>query len=536
MAAVFRARDTRLGVTRAIKVLTPALAGKKRIEARFENEARAMARLNHPAIVRVVDIAEDAGRPYIVMELLEGGTLWEWVETHGPMPEQLAVDALLPVLDAMEAAHAQGIVHRDLKPQNILLSAAGESRVTDFGIAHVTDPVGGNLTRTGTVMGTWGYMSPEQRNSARSVDARSDVYALGATLAALVTGRVPIDLFAADQDPTLLAGVSARLAVIIRRATRYGPDGRYQSAAEMHAALTEARDSLPVPPEGTPRLGGRQARQHTAVPVDRSDPGAPPGTLAEFAPIRTDGNDAPTVADPGAPGAPPEPAAVPQPLAPEEPTPAEPRSRVPALTLVLAAGAALLGLAAWFAIRPPPEPEPGPAAAPAEVAPAEPRVPAAEPHEAAPAGAAGSGVAPPPGDPGPVSPAPAEAAPPARAATSAAPAEPAAPANSPPPEPTAERLADATDEAPAEAAEPPPAAPEAAPEPARVSVTGEAEQVWLEHDGTRLAPGAVPAGSYDVVAQFPGRDPAPAGKVVLEPGQTVQLSCDAAFRKCAPTR
>lgn len=537
MATVFRARDTRLGVTRAIKLLTPGLTGKRRIEQRFENEARAMASLAHPAIVRVIDIAEDDGRPYIVMELLEGGTLWEWVETHGPMPERMALDALLPVIDAMEAAHAKGIIHRDLKPQNILLSSTGESRVTDFGIAHVTDPRGDNLTRTGTVMGTWGYMSPEQRNSARSVDPRSDVYAIGATLAALVTARVPIDLFAADQDPALLRGVSSSLATVIQRATQYGPDGRFQSAAEMGEAMSGVREQLETTPPDTPPLGLRHTAGVTAVPFEPDAPERTTGTLAEFAPITTD-----RVAQSGAPEpAPPKLGADLQETlgdAPRAP------SRVPAFLLALAAGAALVGIASWAAIRyqpPAAGDEPSAIVAPELTSP-----PRAQPTTPAPTPNGGSKVEPQPVTTAATGPGEAERPRDLTADPSPAPdASPPTDGDATPATDTVDRTL-APDTGPAaagtvldgagDAAE---ARPEVvAPQPAmaRVIASGDAEEVWLVTETARVDLGLVPEGSYTVMARFAGGDAAPAGRVELTPGDGVRLDCVTAFHKCKAYR
>ncbi len=531
MAVVYRATDTRLGVARAIKVLTPDLAGRKRIEQRFENEARSMARLSHPAVVRVVDIAEEAGRPFIVMELLEGGTLWEWVEAWGPMPERLACEALRPVLDAVGAAHAAGIIHRDIKPQNILLTTQGAPRLTDFGIAQLQGPAGGmDMTRTGTVMGTWGYMSPEQRNSARRVDERSDVYALGATLAALVTGRPPVDLFAADRDPSLVAGMSGPLADLVVEATRYTPDERYAGVGPMAAALDALLVRLPAVPEGTKPLGVRPAAGRTAVPELLPDdaPGqtsAEPqsGTLADFAdpePLHPEDEDE----DAGVVGA-----------AVAEPAPAG-RSRRPAVAFAAVAG---LGAVVFFGahlLRPDDAP------APADVRPE----PAARRDEARPT-AAPAPVGPAPAEPAPVAVAPAPTvaaptpqhppadpapAPPASvAAPGPAPAPTAAPAPTPEPEP---EPAPDLEEAPAPEA---PAPVAEAPKPAKVSVNGPVSDVWLVpvDGGPRLRPGSVPAGRYKVIATFDGRGgPSGAGTVDLAPGATVALGCVPAFAKCSP--
>ncbi len=256
MAVVYRAFDEHLRVARAVKLLVPAAARLPEARSRLETEARAMATLAHPNVAAVYDIRKDDKELFLVMELIEGGTLWDWVRVHGPMPPRLAIQVMLPVLDAVGAAHEAGVIHRDLKPQNIMLSAGGEPKVTDFGIAHVQASFGGtSYTRTGTVLGTWAFMAPEQRHSARAVDERSDVYALGATLYSLLTAEPPFDLFAADRDARLLAGIPQPLCDPIRTATRYDPAQRYHSTGALAEALSAALPALDEVPDGTPRLG-----------------------------------------------------------------------------------------------------------------------------------------------------------------------------------------------------------------------------------------------------------------------------------------
>ena len=265
MALVYRGWDSRLQVERAVKVLLPAMAARPRIRARFDAEARTMARLNHPHIVAVQDVDAEEERVFLVMELLRGGTLWDWVERHGPMPARLAADAMLPVLDALGFAHTAGVVHRDVKPQNVLLSQEGVPKLTDFGIARIAAE--GAMTRTAAVMGTWTYMPPEQRNSAKDTDARSDIYAMGAMLHALVTGQDPPDLFAADLDASLLAGLPAPVAEIVRTATRYRREERYADALAMGHALLAIRDQLPDVPPALAALG--PVHVGSSVPLSR---------------------------------------------------------------------------------------------------------------------------------------------------------------------------------------------------------------------------------------------------------------------------
>ncbi|MCB9662551.1 MAG: serine/threonine protein kinase [Alphaproteobacteria bacterium] len=253
MATVYRGYDQRLQVWRAIKVLLPEYAKKKKIMARFEAEAQTMALLEHPNIVRVYDVDRDDDWAYIVMELVEGGSLVDWLETHGPMPPRLAVDVIVETCQGLQVAHNKGVIHRDLKPHNIMVDRDGVCRLTDFGIARAGDS-DVNLTKTGAVMGTWGFMAPEQRSDAKHVDERADVYAMAATLYSLLTDKTPMDLFAAEQDATMLEGVPSPLVPVLIKATEYKKEKRYASASEFAAALLGVRDALPEVPAGTPKL------------------------------------------------------------------------------------------------------------------------------------------------------------------------------------------------------------------------------------------------------------------------------------------
>jgi serine/threonine protein kinase len=253
MATVYRAFDARLQVPRAIKILLPALANRERLRARFEAEARTMALLEHRNIVRVYDVGSDGNRVYIVMELVEGGSLVDRLEELGPLPPRQAVDVCLHVLAGLAVSHSRNIVHRDIKPHNVLLTSDGEVRVTDFGIARLAES-NDNLTKTGAIMGTWGFMAPEQRADSKGVDVRADLYSVAATLYSCVTNETPMDLFAAELDSSMLARVPGPLAEVIRKATCYDREERYADTTAMAAALREIRDQLPPDPEGTPPL------------------------------------------------------------------------------------------------------------------------------------------------------------------------------------------------------------------------------------------------------------------------------------------
>lgn len=254
MAEVYRALDTRLGMQRAIKLLKPQVASRKSVLRRFEGEATTMAKLHHPNVVTVHDVVTGGDEVFMVMELVDGGCLVDWLERHGPMPSRLAVGVILHVLNGLSAAHEAGVVHRDIKPHNVLVSREGVPKISDFGIAHLSDQEH-HYTRTGTVMGTWAYMPPEQRTSAKGVDATADLYAVGATLYALVCNTEPFDLYVTEGHAEMFGSLPPALVEVITRACRYKPEDRYQSAAEMAAALAAILPALPPNPPETAALG-----------------------------------------------------------------------------------------------------------------------------------------------------------------------------------------------------------------------------------------------------------------------------------------
>ncbi len=236
MATVFRVRDTRLRIARALKILDPELSARAGLRKRFEVEAHAMAKLNHVNIVRVFDVVDDGSHFYIVMELIGGPSVLDLID-DGPMDLDKALSVSAGVLKALTAAHSAGIIHRDIKPHNLLLTEEGDVRVSDFGIAQCADFAGRSVTRTGAVMGTWAFMAPEQRADAKGVDPGADIYSMGATLYAMVTGLTPPDLFAAEIDPAMYEDVPKPVREIIRRATRYWAWERYPSANSMREDL-----------------------------------------------------------------------------------------------------------------------------------------------------------------------------------------------------------------------------------------------------------------------------------------------------------
>ena len=217
MGVVWRATDTLLGRQVALKEVDlprgVEAGGRESLRARVSREARAAARLSHPGVVTVYDIAHDGEQDFIVMELVSAPTLEELVRTGGPLAPQRAARLGLGLLDALEAAHRAGIVHRDLKPKNVMVREDGATKLADFGIASVQgDP---RLTATGLVVGSPAYMAPEQVE-AQAVSPATDLWALGATLWFAVEGQPP---FGGGEFQTLSAIVNGQP----RRPERLGP-------------------------------------------------------------------------------------------------------------------------------------------------------------------------------------------------------------------------------------------------------------------------------------------------------------------------
>src|SRR5437660_10292074 len=188
MSTVYRAFDETLERQVAIKLLNREVTSDSDELERFRREARAVAQLSHPHIVGVIDAGEDAGRPYIVVEYVEGETLKDRIRRLGRLPVTEAVAYAIEIARALGAAHARHIVHRDVKPQNVLIDEEGSAKVTDFGIARTLDEEG--LTVDGRVLGTTDYVSPEQA-LGRPVTGQSDLCSLGVVLYEMLTGDVP---------------------------------------------------------------------------------------------------------------------------------------------------------------------------------------------------------------------------------------------------------------------------------------------------------------------------------------------------------
>ncbi|MBI3970022.1 MAG: Stk1 family PASTA domain-containing Ser/Thr kinase [Chloroflexi bacterium] len=266
MAQVFHGRDRLLDRDVAIKILRAQYAASPDFLDRFRREARMAASLPHPHLVNVYDVGEDAGRHYIVMELLPGRTVKELV-ARGPLPLETAIELARQVALGMALAHRRGLVHRDLKPQNILLTEDGQAKVADFGIAQAAETA--HLTVPGTVWGTVHYIAPEQAQGVRP-DARSDIYSLGAMFFELLTGRPPYDgatpaaiMMKHVYDPVPQARainpvLPAAIEGVLRQAMAKAPAERFQSMDEFAqtlvgvrvAAAAETMAWAPVGPSG----------------------------------------------------------------------------------------------------------------------------------------------------------------------------------------------------------------------------------------------------------------------------------------------
>jgi serine/threonine-protein kinase len=318
MAAVYQVRHLGLHSLHALKVLNPELARDDEIRGRFLSEGRIQARMRHPHIVQVTEIVTSpvAG---LVMDYVEGPTLGDFCRA-GPKPglsPEVLLEVFLPVLDAVEEAHHQGVIHRDLKPDNIIIGKDNRGRlqpmVTDFGIAKLmeSETTGAKArTRAGVRMGTLPYMSPEQIRGAGEVDARTDIFSLGAILYEAATGQVAFDaqseyetmrrIVEGDFVPLerAVGGLPPVIGGCIRKALAVDPAERFQDCASFRAALEKALEpDAPVP--------AKPSRSFAVTEVGPRTPAAP-----EPAPARA-------------------PTPVPAPIRAPAPAPAPPRSPTP---------------------------------------------------------------------------------------------------------------------------------------------------------------------------------------------------------------
>jgi serine/threonine protein kinase, bacterial len=276
-STVYHGLDVRLDRPVALKVIDSRYAGDEQFLTRFQLEARTVARLKDPGLVAVYDQGLDGRHPYLVMELIEGGTLRELLVERGPMPPHAVVAVLRPVLGGLAAAHRAGLVHRDVKPENVLISDDGEVKIVDFGLVRAVAAAG--ITSASVILGTAAYLSPEQ---VRDGDAspRSDIYAVGILVYELLTGETPFTGDSAlsvayqrlDNDvpppSTVIAGVPPQLDDLVARATARDPADRYADALDMRADLDAIAEELALPDFRVP--APNESAQHRSAALHHS--------------------------------------------------------------------------------------------------------------------------------------------------------------------------------------------------------------------------------------------------------------------------
>ena len=277
MSAVYRGLDLRLARPVALKIMDSRYARDRQFLARFQREARAVAGLKDPGLVAVYDQGIDGQHPFLVMELIEGGTLRELLRERGPMPPHAVAAVLRPVLGGLAVAHRGGLVHRDIKPENVLVSDAGEVKIADFGLVRAVAEA--KITSASVILGTAAYLSPEQVSTG-DAGPRSDVYAVGILAYELLTGVTPFTGDSAlavayqrmDNDvrppSTVIAGVPAQFDELVGHATAREPADRYADADEMGADLDAIVDELGLPPFQVP--APRNSAQHLSAALQHS--------------------------------------------------------------------------------------------------------------------------------------------------------------------------------------------------------------------------------------------------------------------------
>jgi len=263
MARVYAATHAELGSAVALKVLDTSLAAEPRGVQRFMREARALSRLRHQHIVQVVDVGRQDGVPYLVMELLDGMSLAQFLQENGPLSGDAVAEVFLPILSAVALAHEAGVVHRDLKPSNVILARRPPRTlhpvVLDFGISKLESDDEEALTRSESLLGTVPYMAPELTRGARFASALSDQYALGVMIYECATGKRPFSgnghyelmhaIVTADVPPpsALRPSLSPELDALVARAMQRAPERRFPSVHALGNALL----SLAIAEHGT---------------------------------------------------------------------------------------------------------------------------------------------------------------------------------------------------------------------------------------------------------------------------------------------
>ncbi|MFT7837288.1 PASTA domain-containing protein [Saccharothrix sp. BKS2] len=292
MSAVYRGVDTRLERDVAIKVMDPRFSADPQFVARFEREARAAAKLHHPGVVQVHDQGVDEDRVFLVMELVEGGTLRDLMVDRGRLDVPLALTVLEKVLAPLAAAHRADLVHRDVKPENVLIGRGGAVKVADFGLVRAMSAAG--VTSDSVILGTVAYLSPEQVTTGNT-DARSDVYSAGVLLYEMLTGAPPyvgdnaisVAYRHVNDEVPPVPDVPAEVAELVRRATRKEPFLRPADADSFLSEVEAVRARLGLMSADVPTPVAAPVRQPTGTPPGGTPlPGSPlPGSPLPGAPL-----------------------------------------------------------------------------------------------------------------------------------------------------------------------------------------------------------------------------------------------------------
>jgi serine/threonine protein kinase, bacterial len=287
-STVYRGLDVRLDRPVAVKVMDSRYAGDDQFLTRFRLEARTVARLKNPGLVAVYDQGLDARHPFLVMELIEGGTLRELLAERGPMPPHAVAAVLRPVLGGLGTAHLAGLVHRDVKPENVLISDDGDVKIADFGLVRAVAAAG--ITSASVILGTAAYLSPEQVRDGNA-SPRSDVYSVGILTYELLTGRTPFTGDSAlsiayqrldtDVPPpsAVIDGVPTQFDELVKRTTARDPAGRYADATEMGAELDAIAAELALPQFRVP--APRNSAQHRSAALRHSRMSQRPATAQQ---------------------------------------------------------------------------------------------------------------------------------------------------------------------------------------------------------------------------------------------------------------
>ena len=280
MGAVYKARQPALDRFVALKVLPPAVASDPGFAERFNREARALARLNHPNIVAVHDFGKAGSLHFLLMEFVDGTNLRE-IERAGALSPAKALAIVPQICEALQFAHNEGIVHRDIKPENLLLDKKGRLKITDFGIAKMVGIGPGQQVLTGAkdVVGTPHYMAPEQVEKPRAVDHRADIYSLGVVFYEMLTGEVPLGKF---QPPSKKVQVDVRLDEVVLHTLEKEPERRYQQVSQVKTDVETIAGRVPAAAAGSGARGGTAPLPASQLRKATSDKALLPALLLAF--------------------------------------------------------------------------------------------------------------------------------------------------------------------------------------------------------------------------------------------------------------